>query len=272
MVVNHYRALFPTGTIPTVMRGQASDWPDITPVAHIGRIHHGLSEMIPSDLLALSQDRQCVVLLRELWDLKGLGKALVSIWDMEIGSYYWDISDWDLDVNHPLLPISSVMIGFESESPVRPNEFDIQAFGMEETQTKLGMVTQNHMKITPTLKSVTQDGVDYDVDLAIFEKEIGLCWILLFYGDVEDPYRQYSILVSHDMLAIGMPCNEPLIVKFTNANTWDRLCSAEIDTSSETTWDSIFFFRLEKDALTRHYQNMLDHYMNFAYHSKDFLI
>lgn len=192
-IANHDRALFPAGTIPTVTSGQASDWPDIAPVAHIGRIRHGLNETIPSDLLALSRDRRRVALLRESRDLEGLGEALVSIWDTEIGSCvrgpatlstrqeraksvsfsrddttiammfsyatdYSDISDWDLDVNHQLLPIRSVAIGFESESPVRPNEFDIQAFGTEETQTKLGMVTQNHTKITPTLDSVTQDG------------------------------------------------------------------------------------------------------------------
>ncbi len=111
---------------------------------------------------------------------------------------------------------------------MRPNEFDIQAFGTEETQTKSGMVTQNHTKITPTLNSVTQDGVDYDVDMAVFEKKTGwiiwdrgFCWIPPFCGDVEDPYRQYSVLVSHDMLAIGISRDEPLIVKFANAGTWD---------------------------------------------------
>lgn len=314
LIANHYRALFPAGTLPTVTSGQVSDWPDIAPVAHIGRICHGLGEMIPSDLLAFSRDKRRVALLRESRDLEGLGKALVSIWDTENGncvcgpatlstrqeraksvsfspddttiaimfSYatdYWDISDWDLDVNHPLLPIRGVAFGFESESPVGPNEFDIQAFDAEETRTKPGTVTRNHRKITPTLDSVTQ-GVDYDVDMAVFEKETGwivwdrgLCWIPPFYGDVEDPYRQYAALVSHDMLAMGMPHGEPLIVKFANADTWDRLCSTEIGTLlSEIAWDPICFFKLEEDALTRRYQNMLGHYTKFAYHSEDFLI
>ncbi|KAK0442060.1 hypothetical protein EV421DRAFT_1904238 [Armillaria borealis] len=228
LIANHCHALFPAGTIPTV-----------------------------------TSDKRYVALLRESWDLQGLCKALVSIWDMENGncvygpatlstrqkraksvsfspgdsaiaivfSYttdYWDISDWDLDIKHPLLPIHSVAIGFESQSPVGPNEFDIQAFGMEEMQAKSGTVTQNHTKIISTLDSVTQDSVDYDVDVAVFEKETswiiwdrGLCWILPFYGDVKDPYRQYSALISHDMLAIGIPCDEPLIVKFANADTWD---------------------------------------------------
>ncbi|PBK70618.1 hypothetical protein ARMSODRAFT_87987 [Armillaria solidipes] len=192
LIANHYRALFPAGNLPTVTSGQISDWPDIAPVSHIGRIRHGLGEMIPSDLLAFSRDKRRVALLRESPDLEGLGKALVSIWDTENGncvcgpatlstrqeraksvsfspddsaiaivfSYatdYWDISYWDMDVNHPLLPIRSVAIGFESENPVGPNEFDIQASGTEEAQAKPRTVTQNHTKIISTLDSVTQE-------------------------------------------------------------------------------------------------------------------
>ncbi|KAK0215669.1 hypothetical protein IW262DRAFT_230609 [Armillaria fumosa] len=257
-----------------------------------------------------------VTLLRESRDPEGLGKARVSVWDTENGSRvcgpaplstrqeraksvsyesddatiailfsyatdYWDISDWNLDVNHPRLPIRSVAIGFESESPVGPNEFDVQASGIEEVQAKPRTVTQNLTKTIPTLDSVTQDDVDYDVDVAVFEKETGwiiwdrgLCWIPPFYSDVDDPYRRYSALVSHEMLAIGMPSDAPLIVKFAEleADTWDRLCSMEVGTSSEIAWDPTYSFKLEEDALTRRYQNMLDHYMNIAYHSEDFLI
>ncbi|KAK0482380.1 hypothetical protein IW261DRAFT_1467492 [Armillaria novae-zelandiae] len=314
LIANHYRALFPVGTIPTVTNGQVSDWPDIAPVAHIGRIRHGLGEMIPSDLLAFSRDRRRVALLRGSRDLEGLGKAWVSVWDTENGCHvygpaplstrqehaksvsfepdditiavmfpyatdYWNISDWDRDVNHPLLPTRSVAIGFESESPVGPNEFHIQASDMEEVQAEPRTVTQNLAKTIPTLDSVIPDDIDHDVDVAVFEKETGwiiwdrgLCWIPPFYGNVEDPYRQHSAIVSHDTLAIGLPSDGPLIVKFAEAGTWDRLCSMEAGTLSEIIWDPICFFKLDEGALTGRYQNMLHHYMNFAYHSEDFLI
>ncbi|KAK0449594.1 uncharacterized protein EV420DRAFT_777294 [Desarmillaria tabescens] len=262
LIANHYRALFSAGTIPTMTSGQVSDWPDIAPIARIGRIRQSLGEMASPDLLAFSRDNRCVVLLRESRDFEGLGEALVSVWDAENGSWvcgpitlstrqeraksvslspdnasiaiaimysfatdYWNISDLDLDLNHP--PINSVTIGFKSKSFAGLNEVGDWAFGMENIQAKFRIATQNHTEEIPTFDPVAQDGADY-VNVAVFEKETGwiiwdrgLCWIPPFYGDVEEPYRQYSVLVSHDMLAMGMPHNEPLIVKFANADTWD---------------------------------------------------